>query len=135
MRKGFTLVELLIVVIIIGILVTLAIPQYQKMTDRAIRSDAWNGLSALATGAVMRYTQEGSVASDLALSDLDIQMPDTTRWSYAMDTVVQTPPTVVFSATNSKDSGWILNETVALDTAMRTYQEIRGTATDTTIKP
>jgi len=40
MKKGFTLVELLIVVIIIGILVTLALPQYQKIANRAKWAEA-----------------------------------------------------------------------------------------------
>jgi len=34
-RKGFTLVELLMVVIIIGILVTLAVPNYYRSVERA----------------------------------------------------------------------------------------------------
>jgi len=53
-QKGFTLIELMIVVAIIGILAAVALPAYQDYTARAQVSEIMS-LSAGAKGAVAEY--------------------------------------------------------------------------------
>ena len=46
-RKAFTLLELLMVVIIIGILATFAIPEYAKFEEKGIATEAINMLGVI----------------------------------------------------------------------------------------
>ena len=60
-QQGFTLIELMIVVAIIGILAAIAIPAYQDYTIRAQVSEGLN-LASGAKAAVTEYFQDQGVA-------------------------------------------------------------------------
>ena len=63
-QQGFTLIELMIVVAIIGILAAIAIPAYQDYTIRAQVSEGLN-LSGGAKAAVTEYFQDrGAMPAD-----------------------------------------------------------------------
>ena len=47
MKKGFTLIEIMIVIAIIGILASMAIPNFRKARDHANEVKCWEGTSLL----------------------------------------------------------------------------------------
>jgi prepilin-type N-terminal cleavage/methylation domain-containing protein len=64
-QSGFTLVELMVVVAIIGILATIAIPQYSKFQAKARQSEAKVGLTGLSTAEQSFQAEQGGYTSCL----------------------------------------------------------------------
>ena len=104
-RRGFTLIEILIVVSIIGILISIAVPIYQKSILRTRESVLRNNLYTLRT-VIDEYTYDKQKAPQrledlvtdgyLRVVPLDPMMGDNTSWKIdmedAMQSVNQTEP-------------------------------------------
>lgn len=61
-QQGFTLIELMIVVAIIGILAAVALPAYQDYTKRAKMTEAIGFIAAAKTGVSEAYASKGDLS-------------------------------------------------------------------------
>ena len=64
-KKGITLIELLIVIMIIGILAAIAVPTYTNYMQRVRRADAKTALEQLRAAQEMRRAERGIYSLDL----------------------------------------------------------------------
>ena len=74
-RKGFTLIELMIVIAIIIILAAIAIPNYLRMTDRARRSRVAGDFASVATALEAYSVDWGTYPLDAAAGGEEFGKP------------------------------------------------------------
>ena len=78
-RKGFSLVELAVVVIIIGVLAAFGVPRLLKSVERSKSAEAFKYLASVRSSEERYQAREGTYASDL--SDLDMEQATPTYFT------------------------------------------------------
>ena len=81
-NNGFTLVELMIVIVIVGILAAVAVPKFQAYAYKARISEAPPVITTIGQYQETYYHETGSYCVDLATLDnaVDANLPITTKW-------------------------------------------------------
>jgi type IV pilus assembly protein PilA len=95
-QKGFTLIELMIVVAIIGILAAIAIPAYQDYTIRAQVTEGMNLASAVETGVSEYYANTGAWPTNLTLAGGDSNNKPSGKYVTSVDVGASGVITVIY---------------------------------------
>ena len=119
MRKCFTLLELLTVVIIIAILASIAIPQFFRAAERARASEGVHILGVLRSAQLRYYAEHGGFTDNL--SDLDIDIPQKSLKYFNSPTLNSSPnyadgveETLVSITRNDKECGGYCGYTLSI---------------------
>jgi type IV pilus assembly protein PilE len=97
LQKGFTLIELMVVVVIVGVLAAVAVPNYQKYLVRAKLAEAHANLGSL-RNAAEQYFQDNRGYTGLCTPAI----PATPYFTYAC---VSTANTYTYTATGVSNAG------------------------------
>jgi len=129
MNKGFTLIELMIVVAIIGILAAIAIPQFANLVAKSQEGRTKANLGTIRSALSIYYGDlEGWYPVDnlscLATSGRYLQVIPNADLPRTSNSVGHTPsiPTVVNAGTDS--GGWIYNNSTTAGVGTATWGQI-----------
>ena len=103
-KQGFSLVELAVVVIIIGVLAAFGVPRFRDSVERSKASEAFNYLSSVRSAQERYHSLKGTYAGDVA--DLDVDLPSPKY--FTVGTVTDADSSDTFADSDGIEEGWSL---------------------------
>ena len=119
-KKGFTLIELMIVVAIIGILAAIAIPNFLKFQAKSKQSEAKANLGAIFTGQISYFGEQNAYGDFVAVNWVPSGTP---RYHYMLGAFQAAPNNVNVGAETlsgsatpvANASDWVTNRNNVFD--------------------
>ena len=132
-QYGFTLIELMIVIAIVGILSAVAIPAYQDYTKRAHVSEGLNMASGVKAAVSEYYASEGIWPSSNAEAGLD----NTLTGNAVKDVSIQSDGSIVMTFSNKvlDDAKLVLIPTASSGAIQWTCAAVSGSGMKTAYLP
>ena len=73
--SGFTLVELAVVIVIIGVLAAFAVPRFRDAVERSKASESFNYLSSIRAAQERYHARQGTYAASVTMLDIKFGLP------------------------------------------------------------
>lgn len=103
-QKGFTLIELMIVVAIVGILASLALPAYSNYTNKAKFAEAVVALGAVKSAVDVCYQTDGSLGQCDTAGKLNVTLAEMSGGIYVTSVAI-TGTTAIITAESTLTDG------------------------------
>jgi prepilin-type N-terminal cleavage/methylation domain-containing protein len=129
-KQGFTLIELMVVIVIIGVLASLAIPRFTEASSKAKMGEAPRIIASYESGYLAALAEKGEVTGP---SDLIVKIPqgDESKWftytlgNDASDITAEAIKAIgVFPATGTLVSTYNVATTALEDCFVRTTSDV-----------
>ncbi len=102
-RRGFTLVELAVVIVIIGVLAAFGVPRFLQSVEKSKAAEAFNYGSTVQSAQERYLAQKGVYAG--AAADLDITLPTLQYFDATMEPTTSAVGTPDFTVTLTRKAG------------------------------